>query len=221
MLFTCSQQQIELVVPPSIKKIGIKISGGADSALVCYMFSLLKRFEHPEIELIPITCIASSKPYQEIFSKRILSAICDRIGIDFGPHYLTTAVTGTREVGTPDYIVKQTQLVDDLFERTIIEGLASGITANPPSGAVSEYGGPIDDRTKIPGQLKPVFNVRSWVPLINIDKSGVSEFYSDLDLMAWLFPLTRSCEKHTHDFSHHCGECWFCKERLWGFSRLI
>ena len=24
----------------------------------------------------------------------------------------------------------------------------------------------------------------------------------------------------TDDFSHHCGECWWCKERHWGFGRF-
>jgi 7-cyano-7-deazaguanine synthase in queuosine biosynthesis len=35
-----------------------------------------------------------------------------------------------------------------------------------------------------------------------------------------IFPITRSCESWTNDFSKHCGECWWCKEREWGFGRL-
>jgi len=57
--------------------------------------------------------------------------------------------------------------------------------------------------------------------LINVDKKGVHEHYVRLGVLEELFPLTRSCEIHTTDFSEHCGECWFCKERLWGFGRYV
>ena len=55
---------------------------------------------------------------------------------------------------------------------------------------------------------------------INIDKKGVAELYDYFGLMDTLFPLTRSCEDWTDDFSAHCGKCWFCLERLWGFGKL-
>ena len=61
----------------------------------------------------------------------------------------------------------------------------------------------------------------TWRPLINVDKKGVAEHYTRLGVLEELFPLTRSCEVHTTDFSEHCGECWFCKERLWGFGRYV
>ena len=65
-------------------------------------------------------------------------------------------------------------------------------------------------------------------PLINIDKQGVKELYEKFGLLDTLYPLTRSCESFTDDFSKHCGEykdeqdvCWFCKERYWGFGRYV
>jgi 7-cyano-7-deazaguanine synthase in queuosine biosynthesis len=48
----------------------------------------------------------------------------------------------------------------------------------------------------------------------------VSELYDYFDLQNTLFPLTRSCEQYTDDFTQHCDNCWFCGERKWGFGRL-
>ena len=49
----------------------------------------------------------------------------------------------------------------------------------------------------------------SFKPLVNIDKKGVAELYEILGVTDTLFPLTRSCEDFTDDFSKHCEECWF------------
>lgn len=55
--------------------------------------------------------------------------------------------------------------------------------------------------------------------LINLDKKRIAELYNSLGILDDLFPLTRSREKITDDFSHHCGLCWFCAERFWAFNR--
>ena len=57
-------------------------------------------------------------------------------------------------------------------------------------------------------------------PFRNHHKRHIAELYNTFNVMDDLFPLTRSCEKVTTDFSLHCGKCWFCKERKWGFGPL-
>ena len=43
--------------------------------------------------------------------------------------------------------------------------------------------------------------------------------YTELGIMDSLFTVTRSCESVTLT-EGHCGECWWCQERMWGFNRL-
>jgi 7-cyano-7-deazaguanine synthase in queuosine biosynthesis len=62
-------------------------------------------------------------------------------------------------------------------------------------------------------------------PFINKDKQAVYHAYRDLDMMEQLYPHTYSCETipdnyDTMDFVH-CGHCFFCLERYWGFGRII
>ena len=111
----------------------------------------------------------------------------------------------------------------------------SGITCNPPEEEMKAHGFyeqdgycdrvverdkghpenyPIGEIELEPGVFK--FNR----PFMQHDKRGVAELYSHFDVLEELFPLTRSCEKLTTDFSSHCGECWFCKEREWGYGVL-
>ena len=87
--------------------------------------------------------------------------------------------------------------------------------------------GPMDSRDREQNK-KPQIVGNTFFPLINIDKQGVKELYEKFGLLDTLYPLTRSCESFTDDFSKHCGEykdeqdvCWFCKERYWGFGRYV
>jgi 7-cyano-7-deazaguanine synthase in queuosine biosynthesis len=50
--------------------------------------------------------------------------------------------------------------------------------------------------------------------------------YVKFDLMDTVFPLTRSCEwtskitEVADPGTNHCGVCWWCEERKWGFGKL-
>ena len=60
---------------------------------------------------------------------------------------------------------------------------------------------------------------RVYNPMINHDKRGIAALYRALNIENELFPFTRSCEDDSHVIGH-CGNCWWCKERLWGFGYL-
>ena len=48
--------------------------------------------------------------------------------------------------------------------------------------------------------------------------SGIAEIALGLGV---LFPVTRSCElKGKLEYYGHCGKCWWCEERQWGFDQL-
>lgn len=220
MIFKNSQDDVIINIPAQYTKIGVKISGGADSAIVTYMLAKYVAEIRQDITIIPITLNAEGKHYQQIFADKVLKKISELTGVVFGTHYYKTIGAATSE----QYVSGQEEFVWDLYRKGIVQAHFVGITANPyeseaPHLFVEGAGLPSDDRSKLP-QKRPQIDSTSWRPLINTDKKGVAEHYKNLNLLDVLFPLTRSCEKFTTDFSHHCGECWFCQERLWGFGRL-
>jgi|TARA_B110000261_G_scaffold38165_1_gene44507 disulfide oxidoreductase YuzD len=218
MLFENSQDNWEIDLPSNITNIGLKISGGADSAIVCYMLAKYVMEERPDITIHPVTGIADNKLYQQKYADSVLRKVEELTGIVFGKHQYKD-VTATR------YILDQEDFLKSLYEQELFNLHFAGITANPseddaPQLYTSINAMPTDDRSK---QLIKKDNYR--LPLINIDKRGVAEHYTRLGVMDTLFPVTRSCEARVTDSEYnidkHCEVCWFCKERYWGFNRYV
>jgi|TARA_B110000977_G_scaffold159883_1_gene203990 hypothetical protein len=223
MIFKNSQQDVDFskYIPLNFTKIGIKLSGGADSAIVCYMLAKYVMSERSDITIYPITGIADGKAYQKIFAEQVLLKITELTGVQFGTHYCATVRTDS----SPNYTLDQNTLVNSLYKNKLIDMHLAGITANPTKDeAPSLYEDvslmPSDDRSKTTN-FRELVSGNSFRPLFNIDKRGVAEFYTTLGVLDELFPVTRSCEEYTNDFTVHCGRCWFCQEREWGFGRLI
>jgi len=218
MKFDNGKDIINFSIPENYKKIGIKLSGGADSALVAFMLTEIVKNERPDLVIHPISCNASTKPYQSIFAKKVVKVIEENTGIKFAKHFIGTARTDDF-LPVETYANDQTKFVNSLKEAGLIDSTISGITQNPPLEVHEKFGvdGPIDNRTTEKTYVRKSLN--SWVPLINTDKKGVAGFYKKYNL-DWLFFETRSCEQHTTNFTNHCGECWFCQERKWGFGCL-
>jgi hypothetical protein len=212
MKISNSQQNIEFDLPTHYKHVGMKISGGADSAIVAYMLAKYVATERPDMRIVPITVNHEGKAYQEQYARGIVEHLKTVWGDIFLEHRVGYCPEG------PQYISSQDALVNSLYSEGAIDCHYIGITKNPPSEVMDVIGwnGPADVRD---GTVPTVNgNMTSFKPLINIDKRGVAELYDNLNVRDTLFPLTRSCEDFTDDFSSHCGECWFCKERMWGFS---
>lgn len=211
-------KDIEFNLPENFKNVGIKISGGADSAIVAYMLAKYIKEERPDLTIIPLTVTHAQKNYQVEFSNKVISFIENEFGIKFGQQYVEMAN------GEHDYADTQAKLVNKAFEDKIIDCLYMGLTHNPPmevmmtfAPMVIEAGLPDRNHTEPKNtNLSPT----RFAPLLNKDKKEVAELYNHFNLIDTLFPLTRSCEDFTTDFSKHCEiKCFHCHERHWGFDR--
>jgi hypothetical protein len=224
MIFKNSQDIIEfndITIPTHIKKIGIKLSGGADSALACYMLTKYLKASRPDVVIHPITTVILAKPYQKIFAKQIVNKISELLDYkNFGEHFVAYTETYDRH----RYLEVQDTHLQQLYNSNFINMHLSGISAVPDiNDALELYEeiettGPTDNRFKETIK-KNQQNGNAFSPFINTDKKGIAEYYINLGILEDLFPLTRSCEVKTTDFSQHCGECWWCKERYWAFGR--
>jgi 7-cyano-7-deazaguanine synthase in queuosine biosynthesis len=223
MIIANSQQNISIYLLPRVKNVGIKISGGADSAIVAYMLAKYIAEERPDVTIIPITINFNGRAYQEEFSKKVIAFIEKEFNIKFGEHKIGFCPSVE---AFDDY---QKQFMYNITSNKEIDSLYYGVTKNPSDNVLETFPdskkiGPKDDRTPLADNKKRPTMDRYWwgfTPLVNIDKQGVRELYEHFGLMDTLFPLTRSCEAWTTDFTKHCEECWWCHERHWGFGRYV
>ena len=219
MIVNCiNDKTIEFNLPAQYKNIGLKISGGADSAIVAYMLAKYIAEERPDMTIIPITVTHAQKNYQVEFSKKVMDFIEKQFDIKFGQQYVSMAA------GEDDYTETQNRLVDKLFADNTIDCLYMGLTRNPPmevmmtfAPMVIEAGFPDRNHTKPKSQK---ISITRYAPLINMDKKEVAALFNQFDLIDTLFPLTRSCEDFVTEFNEHCKiRCFHCHERFWGFGR--
>jgi len=219
MIINCvNEKTIEFDLPKHFKNIGLKISGGADSAIVAYMLAKYIKEERPDLTIIPITVSHALKNYQVEFSNKVISFIEKEFDIKFGQQYTAMAA------GEDDYTDTQVKLVNKVFEDGVIDCLYIGLTHNPPmevmmtfAQMVIDAGLPDRNHTKPKSQR---ISTSRYAPLINMDKQEIAELYKQFNLLDRLFPLTRSCEDFVTDFTEHCKvKCFHCHERFWGFGR--
>ena len=229
MFIKHSQQDIDFNIPTYLSRVGLKISGGADSAILCYILAKYKAEERPDISIHPMSVVNIVKPYQLIFSKRVVEFCEKEFNVKFAEHN-----TCDPAMEGPDIGIAQTKLLNGLYESGIVDCHAIGITLNPPNEESTahmfdDHDGFTRDRERDrDGKLKQTAFIgdqnskKSFRPFANIDKKGIFELYQYFGLMDTLFPLTKSCEGYTPSWdSPHCGQCWWCLERQWGFGKLI
>ena len=122
--------------------------------------------------------------------------------------------------------------VDYYRKNKLINVFYTGITANPPKHITNTF---IDKGLEVdrdPIVVREVLhnNGKIYTPWWNIDKKKLAQIYEEYNLIDSLFAYTRSCEwvPSYQGYSAeglniglgHCGKCWWCQEREWGFNRL-
>lgn len=222
MLVKCNQGDLDFSVPEKYKSVGMKISGGADSAILCYLMSKYKKLERPDLKITLITGVIRTRPFQYEFASKIRDKIAEILEVSVSELY-NDHVTFLME--TPTLRLKQMEETNRLFGSGIIDCGAWGVTLNPPPEVTACYlPGRDTTRDKLPnGEKYPTWQNESYTPFSNIDKQGVKSIYDNEGVLEKIFPLTRSCElDNTYVFTGAttCKRpgCFWCQERLWGFG---
>lgn len=227
MRIATSQGDVVIDVLDSEINIGLRISGGTDSSMLLYLMAIFKRDYRPDINLFPMTVVNPFKPYQEIYSQQVINKVTELTGVKIENLF---AVCPTLE-DKDQFGLMQKHATKKWWTTVKLDFHMIGETKNPPSEDNAKFvyddgGGPDPRRDGLVDQDAVViltdhlkFRLLKMRPFRNIDKKGVAELYEKFGITNTLFPITRSCEKHTTNFSKHCEECWFCKEREWGFGR--
>ena len=212
--------EFEIIEYP-VKTIGMWMSGGADSSLCAWMLCKHIKDNNLDIQFQPLS-VRRGRGWNPIYAGNVIDFIEDNLQFKMKDHivyYPDKDDEYQREI-------KEFRDRDvDNFNSRLIDIMYSGITCNPPDSAGLSKN---EERTRDEEADRPI---ESWGgfayyinPFFNINKKDVSRMYDENGLTDKLFPLTRSCEGsdyETGNYTHHCGKCWWCEERLWAFGRLV
>lgn len=203
---------IEFEVFDSIN--GVVVSGGADSALLLYF--LLKYATNP-LHIFTL----SSQYKGTTNSKQAVDVVsnCAKLTGNYNFEHHINYIPGVQDLEKLFYFPK----------KIISEGyIYTGITANPPKSVTDTFTTPpTETYARDPTVVRPIIAKNYYRPWTNIDKKKIAEIYREYNLIESLFPLTRSCEyvpstinKIPDLGTDHCGQCWGCQERKWGFGMV-
>ncbi len=193
--------------------IGACVSGGADSALMLYF--ILKYSKNP----VHVFTFSSAEKYfkNPMASIRVVNTCCELTGNYNLVHHFS--------YGKNQNKINLFELPRKFLSNGTVGVVYTGVTKNPPSDIVSKFKSEnTENSERDPTVVRPTTIGQWYRPWTNLDKQDLSRIYNKYDLMSSLFAVTRSCEwenetKHGADPGlGHCGQCWWCEERAWGFG---
>ena len=221
--------------------VGVGISGGADSAILLYL--LMSNVSHT----IHIYNMWTSKR-KNIFGRAVDEVIetCSLLTGNY--NYMVHKVQSEPDESIEFYINMLTDALDKKEVDMIYLGLTSfppkevyskfagqqpewhnefrsGEKDHPLFGFTVPVDKAEDFGESCPLTIdgKPIDSLtldqRAYIPLFNCNKKDIARLYKFFNLEKSLLPVTRSCENDEHP-SSHCGNCWWCHERIWAFGNL-
>ena len=190
--------------------IGISCSGGVDSSLLLY---ILMANCTDTIHIFTLSNDRKGRANAVIVPKVIERCIqlTGNLNVIQHSYYAADQIENTLFDVPREYLKNKT-----------ISCIFFAITANPPADVVFAAQGS-EQSNRDPSTIKKEIEYDGFLyqPFVNKDKKTIADIYRQLNLMETLFPVTRSCEQIGKlEYYDHCGKCWWCEERQWGFGRV-
>lgn len=225
---------VEIPLNKDWQRIGISLSGGADSALLAYL--LLKNTDADFYFTTQIR-MWKTRPWQRYVAKDVVGWFTEKFKNkifhleNFVPPEMeepnTTFITdeyGKSKPGNRIILRAYNEYVAHTYK---LDAWYAGVNLNP-----SEiFNGAPQDRNNavIPVQLEhmgiPVIH-----PFVNVQKDWIIRQYINQGV-GELLEITRSCEGEFENLNYNnykpyqpvpvCGTCFWCKEREWGMTNAL
>lgn len=194
------------------KKIGISLSGGADSALLAYI--ALMQYNRK----IHFFTFASKKRYYRTvkYSIDVIKRCIELLGSKDIHHHIKYEEVYDRTVFL--------NYLNENINSGLVDVIVTATTSVPSLDERNEFKTKINDsnflQRRNPDIKKNLYsNDRKFFsPFINLTKKDIFNIYKDLNLLDSLFSVTFSCESDDNVMSH-CEKCWWCEERYWAFGK--
>jgi len=191
------KRQIEIKLHEGKQRIGVMLSGGADSAILLYLLALERKMEGSAQEIVPFTVARPDGAWNYV--KPIVDKINQMLGIE---------LPDPIQVGDPTLHHSKQGRSGEVEARGKyrIDHFYYGSQQHPPVPMPGDYPAR-PDKIELPG---------TTIPFALVDKRHTLGLYEVFQ--AWpLIELTHSCTALTEG---RCGECYNCKEREWALGEL-
>tara|TARA_B100000424_G_scaffold224429_1_gene184327 strand:- start:765 stop:1562 length:798 start_codon:yes stop_codon:yes gene_type:complete len=229
----------------SEKKVGISVSGGADSALLLYLtayyfknFKIVPSSGWENMPKYPLKERPGTLEYAINVVKWVKNKIPDANILD---HYIYEINLydeniqceanktyedrkGTiKELGLTG-IQKQIITRNEhrkLFNNKMIDIMVGGLTSNPPKKVLDSWSEEVYvEPRRSNNKRKECMEGRVYKPFINVDKKFLNSLYEQHNILE-LRDITQSCvgrAKETNWWTKPCKKCFWCWERKWAFG---
>lgn len=220
------------------KSIGVKLSGGADSAIVYYAICNYYK-DRPDVKIYPMTLDTEFKSWYSEGAKRVIKKVTELTGKAPEKHIIKYSNKHKDRETANFYISEQQSLVGESLLKYNFDAVYNGLTSNPPEedilNAVKEYYADNIETYKIAKQhivkrdfsrdlgknkygenvtdAKYFTNIR---PFVHGDKKITYDAYKYYDRLDDLYPITYSCETRYQEHKlvekekHDWEHCGYC-----------
>ena len=189
-------------------RIGLSLSGGADSALLAYI--LLKHATGPIHIFTTVDKGVNQK--SSYYAPLVIKKCMDLTGNYRVRHHINLIEKYDRE--------KFLKNLRFQFKFRKLTTMFMGTTELPPDDVLNTFSTKLPDEIydrRNPSLEKDIYWKNFYNPLMNHNKKEIRTLYEELGIIEDVFPLTNSCTDGT-DKLDHCGVCWWCQERKWAFG---
>jgi len=203
------------------KNCAVCVSGGADSALLLYKV-LQNNKNHTHV----FTYANNTLMLKNVTASTAVVNKCVELT---GNHRVTHHVIHN-EGDKPNGVEPLLNMAEPLSKKIKLKIVYLGVTKNPPKEVSDNFKyAEWKDTSRDTNGDKDIIHQDDVfeniiTPWINLDKKQLAKLYVNEGVIDSLFPITYSCEWYPRDGNNpgmeHCGECWWCEERQWGFGRL-
>jgi tRNA(Ile)-lysidine synthase TilS/MesJ len=203
---------IDIMLYDNQTPIGVSLSGGADSAVLAF---ILMKYSKSPIHFI--TLGSKQKNYTSVkHSVEVLQKCIDLTGNFNVTHHVAYTYSQER-----DSFFK---LLIGKVDSSLVSIVYTATTQSPPADDLLQFKNKLAPDISLrrdPTIIRPTFSHHNklYHPFLNCNKKDIKQLYQDLGILDSIFPITRSCES-LENFQDHCGNCWWCEERLWAFDKL-
>lgn len=225
---------VNIPLEKSWKRIGVSLSGGADSALLAY---ILMKNTNADFFLTTQIRMWKTRPWQRYVAKEVVSWFREKFPNRI--EHLENFVPPEMEEPNTTYIIDEygkskpgNRIILRAYNEYVahthnLDAWYAGVNQNPDE---KFEGAPIDRET---ARLPVVMQHMGCIvchPFTNIKKDWIIRQYMNQGI-GELLEITRSCEGEFFNLNYKnyipyqkvptCGKCFWCMEREWGIANAL
>lgn len=204
----------------SKQNVGVKLSGGTDTALLLYLMAKEISEKGLNFHLKPYTINDAPK------RNEVADEIINVVRKDFP----TVKIDNTIHSEFGNTLKKRQQWV--LYTQMFVDDFnvaffSNAVNIEPPEDVKKDR----NIRTLPKKAIRYMTDfteyglskdIIEYTPFWHVDKRWIAKTYEELDLMEKLYPLTRSCLGESDVTDNHtkpCQKCFWCMEKYWAFGQ--